>query len=68
MKALRRILVRMASSPWLLAAGLAAVAALAVALGYGDSSYYKFANKPILGDLNRMQGIPGWGDIARIIH
>jgi hypothetical protein len=69
MKALRRLVVRLAAN-YKLALGIAAaVAALVVALGYGNSSYYKFAvSVPGFGDISKINGMPGWGDIAKIFN
>lgn len=72
MKALRKIFITLVTN-YKVALGLAAaVAALVVALGYGDSSYYKFAapgyGQPGLGDVARINAQPGWGDIARIFN
>jgi hypothetical protein len=72
MKALRKFVIKLVAN-YKIALGIAAaIAALVVALGYGDSSYYKFAapgyGQPGFGDISRINGLPGWGDITRIFN
>ncbi len=64
MKALKRILARLAMDPRTKIALVAAVAMVA-ALGYGDPRYYGFS-LPGNGDVFRVQS--GWGNVWQIIH
>ena len=75
MKALRKILARIAMDPRTKITLLAAVAAIVAALGYGDPKYYAFGygdpryygfSLPGNGDVFRIQS--GWGNVWQIIH